>query len=184
LAFAKARANASLRSAAFGCETRRSTFFGAGFFRATPGFDFFFFIGSIKASPAVPEKTFVLDFLNGKIDQKQLMETPPKEKELETVSFVVHATRGVLRDQKTRRKAMIFCLALAVLMLLAGFTVFQTVLNPREHPWFVILFWIACVWLTFTAMLLAIFDLLIIRAETRRTQRALREKMNAESSGK
>ena len=76
---------------------------------------------------------------------------------------------------------MVFCLALAVLMLLAGFTVFQTAMNPREHPWFVILFWVGCVWLTFTAMLLAIFDLLIIRMEARRAQRALREKLEAES---
>jgi uncharacterized membrane protein len=105
------------------------------------------------------------------------METPPEEKKLETVSFVVHATRGVIRDQRTRRKAMVVLLALAVLMLLAGFTVFQSVLNPREHPWFVILFWIICVWLTFTALLLAIFDLLIVRLEARRAQRALREKL-------
>lgn len=110
------------------------------------------------------------------------MENSPEEKRLETASFVAHATRGVIHDQKTRRKAMVFCLALAVLMLLAGFTVFQTVLNPREHPWFVILFWIACVWLTFTAMLLAIFDLLIIRREARLAQRTLREKLGVNSS--
>jgi uncharacterized membrane protein len=107
------------------------------------------------------------------------METPPKEKNLETVSFVVHATRGVIRDQRTRRKAMVVLLALAVLMLLAGFTVFQSALNPRDHPWFVILFWIVCVWLTFTALLLALFDLLIVRWETRRAQRALREKLES-----
>jgi uncharacterized membrane protein len=107
------------------------------------------------------------------------METPPKEKNLETVSFVVHATRGVIRDQRTRRKAMVVLLALAVLMLLAGFTVFQSALNPRDHPWFVILFWIVCVWFTFTALLLALFDLLIVRLETRRAQRALREKLES-----
>jgi uncharacterized membrane protein len=110
--------------------------------------------------------------------------TPPEEKNLETVSFVVHATRGVIRDQKTRRKAMVFCLALAVLMLLLGFTVFQSAMNPREHPWFVILFWVACVWLTFTALLIAVFDLLIIRMEARRAQRALRERLEADASNK
>lgn len=107
------------------------------------------------------------------------METPPKEKNLETVSFVVHATRGVIRDQRTRRRAMVVLLALAVLMLLTGFTVFQSALNPRDHPWLVILFWIVCVWLTFTALLLALFDLLIIRLEARRTQRVLREKLGS-----
>lgn len=105
------------------------------------------------------------------------METRPEEKNLETVSFVVHATRGVIRDQRTRRKAMVVLLALAVLMLFAGFTVFQSMMNPREHPWFVISFWIVCVWLTFTAVLLAIFDLLIIRREGRQAQRALRKKL-------
>ena len=112
------------------------------------------------------------------------MDESPEEKNLETVSFVVHATRGVIRDQKTRRKAMVFCLALAVLLLATGFTIFQTALNPREHPWFVIWFWIACVWLTFTAMLLAVFDLLIIRSEARKARRALREKLEADASNR
>ena len=110
------------------------------------------------------------------------METP-EEKDLKTVSFIVHATRGVIRDQQTRRKAMVALLTLAVLMLLAGFTVFQSMMNPREHPWFVIFFWVVCVWLTFTAMLIAIFDLLIVRKEARRAQRALREKLEAGGSG-
>ena len=112
------------------------------------------------------------------------MDESPEGKNLETVSFVVHATRGLLRDQRTRRKAMVVLLALAVLMLVAGFTVFQSALNPREHPWFVILFWLACVWLTFTALLLAIFDLVAIRSETRRAQRALREKLEADAPNK
>jgi uncharacterized membrane protein len=112
------------------------------------------------------------------------MENLSEEKELERVSFIVHATRGMIRDQRTRRKAMAFLLALAVLMLLAGFTVLQSFMNPREHPWFVILFWVACVWLTFTALLLALFDLLIVRLEARRAQRALREKLEAETSNK
>jgi hypothetical protein len=112
------------------------------------------------------------------------MEDSPQEKRLETASFIVHATRGVIRDQRTRRKAMVVLLTLAVLMLLAGFTVFQSAMNPREHPWFVILFWIACVWLTFTAMLLAIFDLLMVRLEATRAQRALREKLETKSPNK
>src|SRR5437588_5660884 len=108
----------------------------------------------------------------------------PKEKELQSVSVVVHVTRGILRDQKTRRKAMVILLGLAVLMLVAGFTIFQSALNPREHPWFVILFWIACVWLTFTAMLLALFDLIVIRLEARRTRNALRERLESQASNK
>ena len=77
---------------------------------------------------------------------------------------------------------MVFCLGVAVGMLLAGFTVLQSALNPREHPWFVILFWVACVWLTLTASLLAIFDLLIIRAEARKARRALQENLKADAT--
>jgi uncharacterized membrane protein len=109
------------------------------------------------------------------------MDDLPDEKPLQTTSFVIHATRGLIRDQRTRRKAMVFLLALAVLMLLAGFTILQPALNPHEHPWFVILFWIGCVWLTFTAFLLAIFDLLIIRLEARKAQRALQEKLRSDA---
>lgn len=109
------------------------------------------------------------------------MNEAPEEKELKTVSFIVHATRGVIRDQKTRRKAMVVLLAVAVLMLIAGFTILQSALNPHEHPWFVILFWLACVWLTFTATLLAIFDLIVIRMEARRGQGALREKLESQT---
>ncbi len=107
------------------------------------------------------------------------MENLPDEKRLRTTSFVVHATRGVIRDQKTRRKAMLWLLVIALVLLILGFTFLQPALNPREHPWRVILFWIACVWLTFTALLLALFDLLVLRLQARRAERALREKLEA-----
>jgi biotin transporter BioY len=105
--------------------------------------------------------------------------TPPDEKHLRTTSFVAHATRGVIRDQNTRRKAMMLLLAGALLLLISGFTFLQSALNPREHPWRVIFFWIACIWLTFTALLLALFDLLVLRSQARRAERELREKLEA-----
>jgi hypothetical protein len=89
---------------------------------------------------------------------------------------VIHATRGVLRDQKARRKTMVLLLALALLLLILGFTFLQSVLDPHLHPWRVVAFWLVCIWLTFTSMLLAIFDLLVVRLEARRAERALREK--------
>jgi len=106
----------------------------------------------------------------------------PKEKQLRATSFIVHATRGVIRDQRTRRKAMAFLLGVAVLLLISGFTFLAPVLNPHEHPWLVILFWVVCVWLTFTATLVAIFDLLAVRLEARRVEQALREKLRSERS--
>ena len=107
------------------------------------------------------------------------MENSPDEKRLQTTSFVAHATRGVIRDQNTRRKAMLLLLALALLLLILGFTFLQPALNPREHPWRVIIFWIVCIWLTFTALLLALFDLLVLRLQARQAERALREKLEA-----
>jgi heme/copper-type cytochrome/quinol oxidase subunit 2 len=74
---------------------------------------------------------------------------------------------------------MLFLLALALLLLISGFTVLQPALNPQEHPWRVILFWIVCIWLTFTALLLALFDLLVLRLQARRTERELRERLKA-----
>ena len=106
----------------------------------------------------------------------------PKEKQLRARSFIVHATRGVIRDQRTRRKAMALLLGVAVLLLISGFTFLAPVLNPHEHPWLVILFWVVCVWLTFTATLVAIFDLLAVRLEAKRAEQALREKLRSERS--
>jgi len=111
------------------------------------------------------------------------MENSPEEKRLQTTSFVVHATRGVIREQNTRRKAMLFLLALALLLLISGFTFLQPALNPREHPWRVIFFWMVCIWLTFTALLLALFDLLVLRLQARQAERALREKLDADRLG-
>jgi len=108
-----------------------------------------------------------------------------EEKELRAMSFVVHATRGVIRDQKTRRRTMFVLLVTALVLLLAGSTLLQAPLNPREHPLGFLLFWIACGWLTLTALLLAIFDVLLVKLGARRARRALRdnlEKKNATSN--
>ncbi|HEY6205166.1 MAG TPA: hypothetical protein VIW21_03275, partial [Chthoniobacterales bacterium] len=103
------------------------------------------------------------------------------EKPLRTTSFVIHATRGMIRDRNARRKAMTALLGLALLLLVSGFTFLQPALNPQEHPWRVILFWVACIWFTFTALLLALFDMLVLRLEARRVERQLRENLKATS---
>jgi protein-S-isoprenylcysteine O-methyltransferase Ste14 len=100
----------------------------------------------------------------------------PTEKPLRTASFVVHATRGLIRDQNTRRKAMFILVIVALVLLFSGSTFLAATINPREHPGWFILFWAICAWLTLTAMLLAIFDLLMVRLHGRRAERSLREK--------
>lgn len=96
-------------------------------------------------------------------------------KQLKTGSFVVHATRGIIRDRGVRRKTIFILLGTAVLMVVAGSTFLQGLLNPREHFGWFALFWLACGWLTLTSLLLALFDLLMVRAEARAARRALRE---------
>src|ERR1700720_1569132 len=102
-------------------------------------------------------------------------ETP--EKTLRTASFVVHATRGVVRDQTARRKIMFVLLVVALVLLFAGSTLLRSILNPRAHPVWFILYWLMCGWLTVTAKLLALFDLLVVRAQARKAERVLHGKV-------
>jgi hypothetical protein len=94
-----------------------------------------------------------------------------------TISFIIQAVRGIVRDQDARRKTMFALVVVALALLFSGTTFLQTILDPREHPVWFILFWIGCGWLTLTALLLAIFDLLIVRREARKVERSLREKL-------
>jgi hypothetical protein len=91
---------------------------------------------------------------------------------------VIHATRSVIGDQSMRRKTMFVMLVIALMFLFCGSTFLQPWLNPRDHPGWFILFWIACAWLTLTALLLSVFDLLMLKIEARKTQRTLREKLS------
>jgi len=97
---------------------------------------------------------------------------------LRIVSFAIHSARGVIRDQSTRRWVMFITLLLAMLMLFCGTTFLQPLLSPREHPGWFLLFWVTCAWLTLTAFLLALFDLLMVRAQDRAARRILREKLD------
>lgn len=97
---------------------------------------------------------------------------------MRTASFVVHATRGVMRDQTARRKTMFVLLVMALVLLFAGSTLLHSILNPHEHPGRFIFYWFVCGWLTLTAMLLALFDLLVVRAQARKAERLLRGELS------
>jgi protein-S-isoprenylcysteine O-methyltransferase Ste14 len=102
--------------------------------------------------------------------------TENSDKPLRTMSFVVHATRGVIRDHNARRKTMFALVVIALALLFVGSTILQSVLNPHEHPVWFILFWLICAWVAVTAVLLAVFDLLMVKSEARKAERILREK--------
>jgi hypothetical protein len=108
------------------------------------------------------------------------MEDRPPEKRLRVAPFAIHATRGLLRDQKSRRRTMAASIAVAVILLVTGLTVFRSWLDPHEHPWRFIFFWLACAWETVLAILLALFDVLLMRAQERAVGKALREQIQSD----
>lgn len=91
------------------------------------------------------------------------------------VPFTVHATRGLLRDQQSRRKTMAISLVIAVVLTVAGLTVLRPWLDPHEHPWRFIFYWLVCAWEIVLVLLLALFDLLMVRAQTRAAKKLLEE---------
>jgi hypothetical protein len=95
------------------------------------------------------------------------------------LKLVLQLTKGIIRDQKARRIAMFYIMLAALVMLFLG-SVFLSDRWAREHVWLFIGYWFVCAWLTLSAMLLAVLDVLIIHAATR----AHRRKIEAEFLGK
>jgi hypothetical protein len=110
------------------------------------------------------------------------METRPPKKGFWMVPFTVQVTRGLLRDERSRRKTMGFSLLIAVGMVVAGLTVLRPWLNPQEHPWRFLFFWFVCAWETLIVLLLAFLDLLLVRAQARAARRAFREHFSKEAN--
>lgn len=105
------------------------------------------------------------------------MKSSGERRRLRVFSFIVHSARGLIRDQATRRWTMLITLVAAILLLLAGTTFLQPYLSPAEHAGWFILFWLACAWLTLLALLLALFDLLLMRTGAGSRRRVLRDKL-------
>src|ERR1051326_2578251 len=105
------------------------------------------------------------------------MESGPPEKRFQAAPFTVHATRGILRDPKARRKTMAISIGVALIGLVTGLTVLRPALDPHEHAVRFVLFWFACGWITVTALLLALLDILLVRADARRARTILRKEI-------
>jgi hypothetical protein len=89
------------------------------------------------------------------------------------VPFTVHATRGILRDQRSRRVMMTISLVAAVALVAVGLTGLRSWLEPHEHPWRFIFYWLICGWQTLLVFLLALLDVLLVRAQARAARKAL-----------
>ncbi len=103
------------------------------------------------------------------------MQNSQDQKPLQTTSFAIQATRGLIRDRNSRRRTMAVLLGAALVFLVCGSTFLQATLNPHEHPWWFIFFWAICGWLAITAILLAIFDMLALKRDGRNAEKRLRQ---------
>ena len=87
---------------------------------------------------------------------------------------IILLTKGILRDTRLRRNLMLWVMLVAMVMLFLGW-----VLIPNEwaHRHYVMYFayWAVCLWLTIAGMLLAVFDMLIIRAAGRAMRRRIEQ---------
>lgn len=81
-------------------------------------------------------------------------------------------TKGILRDTRLRRNLMLWLMLVAMLMLFLGAWLISDSW-AREHVWVYFAYWAVCTWLTLAGMLLAVFDILIIRAAGRAMRRQI-----------
>lgn len=70
---------------------------------------------------------------------------------------------------------MFILLVMALLMVFAGSTFLEGVI---AKPVTFIVYWGICGWLTLAAMLLAVWDMFLLRAATRREKRTLKEMLD------
>jgi hypothetical protein len=85
---------------------------------------------------------------------------------------IILVTRGIVLDPRVRRWAMFVLLMVALVMLFAGNTFLA---GSLSMPWGFIIFWGICAWLTFAALMLALWDLLLLRVEARKERRRLEQ---------
>jgi hypothetical protein len=88
-----------------------------------------------------------------------------------SLKFILALTIGVIRDPRTRRLTMFYTLLVALVLLFLGATFLDAPL--RQHVWIFGGYWIVCAWLTISAVLLALYDMVAIRTAARHERRRL-----------
>lgn len=111
---------------------------------------------------------------------------PPEEKGIEGqtkpgpglkehAGFAYLVSRGLIRDQNMRRNVMCWFIMAAVIVLFVGAVFIDDYLRVRPMQFAV--YWLFCAWLTLSAVMLAIFDILLQFAKGRATRKALTKGM-------
>ena len=101
---------------------------------------------------------------------------------MRSLKFLIAFTAGVIRDPRMRRHFMFYGLVVALVLLFAGSTFLDRSL--REHIYVFAGYWFACAWLTVAALLLALYDMIAIRAAERRERRRLEREYLAQHGSK
>jgi len=83
-------------------------------------------------------------------------------------------TRGIILDPRTRRWAMFILILVALVMVFVGTTFLVPYITT---PWSFIAYWGVCAWLTFAAMLLAVWDIILVRVAARRQRREIEKQI-------
>ncbi len=91
------------------------------------------------------------------------------------LNTILTLTIGVIRDSRLRRTCMFYCVLAALILLFSGSTFLRHPL--RGNAWVFIGYWFVCAWLTITAVLLALYDMIAIRAAARRERRRLEKEI-------
>ena len=84
---------------------------------------------------------------------------------------IIQLTRAFIRDPRIRRSLMFYVSLGSVLMVFVGAVLIDDFL--RKNPIGFVIWWAVCAWLMVTSLLLAVFDILAIRAAARRERREL-----------
>jgi len=96
--------------------------------------------------------------------------------------FILLITKGILRDRQMRRTVLFWIFVATLALLGVGAMPLDAWLS--QHSILFLLYWGACLWLTGTSLLLALYDLLAVRTEAARERQRLKgEVFESEEEG-
>jgi hypothetical protein len=90
--------------------------------------------------------------------------------------FIIQISKGLIRNQRARRLIMFYSVIIALVLLFAGSTLLWNFL--RDHPLVFLAYWAVCAWITLLTVLMALYDMVRVRAEARQALRRVREEFN------
>jgi hypothetical protein len=93
--------------------------------------------------------------------------------DVNNLRFLIQICKGIIRSHRVRRTVMFYIVLVVLVQAFLGATFFWMWL--RVHPWYFLGYWGVCAWLTATAVLLAIFDMAMVRLAAKRAEEQLRQ---------